>query len=69
MTCWIACVPSQNAYHSSILSSVFVNEASHAFVAKTKSNQSQGQEAKLLKVLHSCLLSKLDYANSVSFLN
>ena len=45
-------------YNSSILPSVFVNEAPGALMAKTKSNQSQGREATLLKVLHSCLVSR-----------
>ena len=31
--------------HSSSLSSVFVDEAPHVLVAKTKSNQSEGSEA------------------------
>jgi hypothetical protein len=45
-------------YHSSILPSGFVNEAPRALIAKTKNNQSQGQEGTLLKVVHSCLMSK-----------
>ena len=45
-------------YYPSILPSVFVNGAPRAFIAKTKSKQSQGQEATLLKVLHSCLMSR-----------
>ena len=48
----------QMPYHSSILPPDFVNEAPPALIAKTKSNQSQGQEATLLKDLHSCLMSK-----------
>jgi hypothetical protein len=44
-------------YYSPILPSVFVNEAPRALIAKTKSNQSQGREATLLKVLYSCLMS------------
>jgi hypothetical protein len=44
-------------YYSSILPSVFVDEAPRALIAKTKSNQSQGREVTLLKVLHSCLMS------------
>ena len=45
-------------YSSSILPSVFVNGTPHALVAKIKNNQSQGREATLLKVLHSCLVSR-----------
>ena len=45
-------------YYSFILSLVFVNEAPRALIAKTKSNQSQGQEATLAKVLYSCLTSR-----------
>ena len=44
---------------SSVLPSVFVNEAPRALMAKTKSNQSQGWESTLLKVMHSCLMSRL----------
>ena len=44
--------------YSSILPSVFVNEAPCALIGKTKSNQSQVHEAILLKVLHSCLVSR-----------
>jgi hypothetical protein len=46
------------SYHSLILPSVFVNEAPRALIIKTKSNQSQGREATLLKVLYSCLMSR-----------
>ena len=45
-------------YYSPILPLDFVNEAPHALIAKTKNNQSQGQEATLLKVLHSCLMPR-----------
>ena len=45
-------------YYPSILASGFVNGAPCALVAKTKSNQSQGREATLLKVLHSSLMSR-----------
>ena len=45
-------------YYSSILSSVFVYEAFCALIAKSKNNLSQRREATLLKVLHSCLMSK-----------
>ena len=44
--------------YSSVLLSVFVSETPHALIAKTKSNQSQGWEATLLKVLYSCLMSR-----------
>jgi len=37
---------------------VFVNGVPCAFIAKTKSNQSQGLELTLLKVPHSCLISR-----------
>ena len=43
---------------SSTVSLVFVNGAPGAFITKTKSKQSQGPEATLVKVLHSCLISK-----------
>jgi len=65
----MVCVLFSNACHSYVLPSVFVDGAPRAFVAKTKSNQSQGPEATLLKVLHSCLVSNVDVANLVSFLN
>ena len=45
----------QMLYYSPILPSVFVNQAPRALIAKIKSHQSQGQEATLLKVLHSYL--------------
>ena len=45
------------SYYSSILPSVFVNGAPRALIVETKSNQSQGWEATLLEVLHSCLMS------------
>ena len=48
--CWIVFCPiPKTPYYSSILTSVFVNEAPRALIAKTKSNQSQGREATLLK--------------------
>ena len=43
----------------------FVNEALCALIAKTKSNQSQGQEATPLKALHSCLMSKYRLGGSI----
>ena len=46
----------QMPYHSSIFPSVFVNGAPRALIAKTISNQSQGWETTLLKVLHSYIL-------------
>ena len=46
------------SYYSSILSSVFVNEAPPTLIGQTTSNQSQGQEATLSKVQHSCLMSR-----------
>ena len=36
----------------------FANGAPRALVGETKSNQPQGREATLLKVLHSCLTSR-----------
>ena len=45
-------------YYSSILPSVFVDASPRALIAKTKSNQSQGRKALLLKVLHSCLMCR-----------
>ena len=45
-------------YYSPILPSVYGNGAPSGLIAKTKSNQSQGREATLLKVLHSCLMSR-----------
>ena len=48
-------------YYSFTLPSCFVNEASRALIAKTKSNQSQGWEATLLKVLHSYLISRYQW--------
>ena len=62
MTCWIVSIPHpQLPYYSSILPSVFVNGAPCALIAKTKSNQSQGQEVTLAKVLHSCLASRYQW--------
>ena len=40
---------------------VFVNESLRALKANTKSNQSQGLEATLLEVLHSCLISRYQW--------
>ena len=48
-------------YYSPILPLVFVNEAPRALIAKTKSNQSQGREATLLKVLYYCLMSRYQW--------
>ena len=67
MTCWIVVVPSPNALLlSSISPLVFVNGAPHALIAKTKSNQSQKPEATLLKVLHSCLMSRYRWEGQCS---
>ena len=44
-----------------MLPSVFVDEAPRVLIAKTKSNQSQGREAILLNVLHSCLMSRYQW--------
>ena len=55
MTCWLVFVP--HPQMPEYLPSVFVNEAPHVPIAKTKSNQSQEREATLLEVLHSCLMS------------
>jgi hypothetical protein len=52
-------------YYSSILLSIFVNEAPRALVAKTKSDQSQGREATIFKVLYSCLMSRVPMGGSV----
>ena len=46
----------QMPYYSSILPSVFVDEAPRVLIAETKSNQSQDREATLLEVLHYCLV-------------
>ena len=48
-------------YYSSILPSVFVNEAPCALIAKIKSNQLEGLEATILKILHSCLVSRYQW--------
>jgi hypothetical protein len=48
----------QMPYCSPIVPSVFVNGAPRALIVQTKSNQSQGREATLLKVLLSCLMSR-----------
>ena len=48
-------------YYSFILPSVLVNAAPRALIVKTKSNQSQGREATLLNVLHSCLMSRYQW--------
>ena len=45
-------------YYTFISPSVLVNEAPHAMIAKTNNDQSHGREATLLKVLHSCLMSR-----------
>ena len=47
-------------HYSSILPSVFVNEASRALIAKTKKQPitRKGREATLLNVMHSCLMSR-----------
>ena len=45
-------------HYESILPLVFVNGAPRALIVKTKSNQSQEQEATILEVLHSCLVSR-----------
>ena len=50
-------LPSPNALLLIYLIIGFRYEASRALIAKTKSNQSQGWEVTLLKVLHSCLMS------------
>ena len=47
------CLTTHLSYHRFL-----VNEAPCALIAKTKSNQSQGQETTLLKVLHSYLMSR-----------
>ena len=46
------------SYWSFILPWFFVNKAPHALIANTKSNQSQGRGATLLKVLRSCFMSR-----------
>ena len=48
----------QMPYFSFILPSVIVNEVPCGLIAKTKSNQPQGREVTLLKVLHSYLISR-----------
>ena len=47
------CLTTHLSYHD-----FFVNEAPCVLIAKTKSNQPQGPEATLLKVLHSHLVSR-----------
>ena len=56
MTCCIDFVP-----FPSVLSSVFVNEAPRALITKTKSSQSQGHQATILKILHYCLVSSYQW--------
>ena len=58
MTCWIVVVPSPNALLLIYLTIDFVNGAPRALIAKTKNNQAQELEAKLLKVIYSCLMSR-----------
>ena len=60
--CWIVIVPSPNAILLVYLTNNFfvcllMQLAPRALIAKTKSNQSQEQEASLVEVLHSCLMS------------
>ena len=58
MTCWIVFVQSPNALLLIYLTIGFCWWSFLCLIAKTKSNQSQGWEATLLKVLHSCLMSR-----------
>ena len=44
--------------HSSILSLVFVNEAPCVLITRIISNLLQELKARLVKVLHSCLVSR-----------
>jgi hypothetical protein len=57
--CWIDFVPSLKVLLLILLScpSVFVHGAPCALIVKIKSNQSQGWEATLVKVLHSHVLA------------
>jgi hypothetical protein len=47
--------------HSSILSSVFVNEAPCVLVIRITSNPLQELKATLLEVMHSCLVSRYQW--------
>jgi hypothetical protein len=51
----------QIPYHSSTISLVFVDEAPHTLIVKTKNNQLQRPKATLLKVLHSYLISRYQW--------
>ena len=58
----------QIPYYSSILPSGFVDEAPRALIAKIKRYQTQGWEATLLKVLHSCIMSRYRWEGQCSSL-